>query len=179
MKNTHVRIPPRYSRVDPWVIRPDTDAEIGFLTRVFAATETAGSRMLDGEGRIGHVEVEIGGSVIMMFDAHPEWPPLPAHLRVYVDDVRRVFAEAVRAGARAVTEPTELVFAQLAERTIKHSGERVARIRDPQGHLWWIHEHVEDIDPAELAEGFAAPGALEAMAYVQRSLSAELSRGIG
>jgi uncharacterized glyoxalase superfamily protein PhnB len=51
------------------VISRDTDAEVHFLTAVFNAVETPGSRMLDADGDIGHVEVELGDSVIMLFDA--------------------------------------------------------------------------------------------------------------
>lgn len=162
--NEGARVPPRYSRVDPWVISQDTDAEIAFLTSVFDATETPGSRMQDADGRIGHVEVEVGDSVIMMFDSRPEWPATPAHLRIYVNDVQRVFDNAVHSGARTVTEPTTLAF-----------GERVARVRDPQGHLWWIHEHLEDVDPGDLGARFADPEAQKSMGYVQRTLVEELS----
>jgi uncharacterized glyoxalase superfamily protein PhnB len=159
-----VRVPQRYSRVDPWLISADTEAEIAFLVTAFGAHETPGSRMHDAEGRIGHVEVEVGDSVIMLFDAYPGWPPTPAHLRVYVDDVHRAFDRAIAGGARSVTTPTDLPF-----------GERVARVRDPQGHLWWIHERYEDVDPDQLAERFAAPGAMDGLAYVQQSLAAEMS----
>jgi PhnB protein len=62
-------VPPRYTRVTAWVISQDTDAEVRFLTSVLGAVETAGSRMLDADGDIGHVEVELGDSVIMLFDA--------------------------------------------------------------------------------------------------------------
>jgi uncharacterized glyoxalase superfamily protein PhnB len=158
-----VQVPPRYARVNAWVISRDTDAEVRFLTAVFGAVETPGSRMLDPDGDIGHVEVEIGDAVIMLFDAKPGWPPTPAHLRVYVGDVVSAVEQAVAAGARAVTHPTMLAF-----------GERVARVRDPQGHLWWLHEQVEDIAPEELASRFADPAAREAMAYVQRTLREEL-----
>jgi PhnB protein len=123
-----VPVPPRYARVDPWVISSDAEAEIAFLETAFDAQETLGSRMLGPDGRIGHVEVELGESVIMLFDAQPEWRPTPAHLRVYVADTQETFDRAVAAGARPVTHPTELAF-----------GERVARVRDPQVHLWWIH----------------------------------------
>ena len=158
-----VQVPPRYARVNAWVISRDTDAEVRFLTAAFGAVETPGSRMLDPDGDIGHVEVEIGDSVIMLFDAKPGWPPTPAHLRVYVSDVAGAVDQAIAAGARVVTEPTLLAF-----------GERVARVRDPQGHLWWLHEQVEDVAPEELASRFADPAALEAMAYVQRTLREEL-----
>ena len=53
-------------------------------------------------------------------------------------------------------------------------GESVARIRDPEGHLWWLHEH-RDVPPEEMAVRFSDPAALEAMAYVQRTLRQELS----
>src|SRR5690348_7756004 len=85
-----VQVPPRYARVNAWVISRDTDAEVRWLAAVFGAVETPGSRMLDPDGDIGHVEVEIGDSVIMLFDAKPGWPPTPAHLRVYVGDVTAV-----------------------------------------------------------------------------------------
>ena len=159
-----VPLPARYSRVDPWVISPDTAAEISFLETAFGAVETPGSRMLDTAGRIAHVEVEIGDSVVMLFDAHAGWPPTPAHLRVYVADAGEVFDRAVAAGARAVTWPTELAF-----------GERVARLRDPQGHLWWVHQRLADVGAAELARRLADQDAKEAMAYVQESLSRGLS----
>ena len=159
-----VRVPSRYSRVDPWVISASTDAEIAFLTAAFGAQETPGSRMLGPDGRVGHVEVEIGDAVLMMFDARPEWPPAPSHLRVYVDDVTEAVDLAVAAGGRVVTRPTDLAF-----------GERVARVRDPQGHLWWIHQRVEDVPPDELARRFADPEALAALGYVQQSLVDELS----
>ncbi|MGL5852536.1 MAG: VOC family protein [Phycicoccus sp.] len=159
-----VRVPERYSRVDPWVISADSDAEIAFLGAAFGAEETPGSRMLGPDGRIGHVEVEIGDAVVMLFDAQPDWPATPAHLRVYVEDAEGSFDRAVAAGGRAVTRPTSLAF-----------GEHVARVRDPQGHLWWIHQRVEDVPVAELGSRFADPAAQEAMAYVQQSLSKELS----
>jgi len=159
-----VDVPARYSRVDPWVISSDTAAEIDFLTTVFDGKEAPGSRMLGPDGRIGHVEVELGDAVIMLFDAQPDWPPTPAHLRVYVARTGDTFDRALAAGARAVTRPTDLAF-----------GERVARVRDPQGHLWWIHQHLEDVAAEELAERFADPAAQQAMTYVQESLASELS----
>jgi uncharacterized glyoxalase superfamily protein PhnB len=101
-----VPVPPRYSRVDPWVISSDAEAEIAFLGAAFDAQETPGSRMLVPDGRIGHVEVELGDAMIMLFDAQPEWRPTPAHLRVYVSDTQETFVRTVAAGARSVTHPT-------------------------------------------------------------------------
>jgi PhnB protein len=161
-------VPSGHSRIDPWVISRDADAEIQFMRRAFGAQERPNSRILNADGTIGHVEVELAGSVVMMFDAQPGWPELPAHLRVYVDDIQTTVDEAVAAGARVVTRPTELAF-----------GERVARVRDPQGHLWWIHERTEALDPEEMARRFADPAYQQAMTYVQESLTAELKGGDG
>jgi PhnB protein len=158
-------IPDGYSHVNAWVISRDTDAEIAFLTEVFGAEERPGSRFVTPDGLIGHVEVTVGDSVLMMFDARPEWSPIPAALRVYVDDAAAVAARAVAQGAHEVTRPTDLAF-----------GERVARVRDPQGHLWWIHERIEDVEPDEMMRRFGEPAYQEAMAYVQESLAAELDR---
>ena len=142
-----VQVPARYARVNAWVISRDTDTEVRFLTEVFGAVETPGSRILDPDGDIGHVEVEIGDSVIMLFDAKPGWPPTPAHLRVYVSDVVVAVEQAVAAGARAVTQPTMLAF-----------GERVARVRDPQGHLWWLHEQRGGHRARGAGESLCRPG---------------------
>lgn len=155
-------VPKGYSRIDPWVISRDTDAEIQFMRRVFGAQER-GTRVFNPDGSIGHAEVEVADSVVMMFDAKPGWSDLPAHLRVYVGDVQVTIQDAVAAGARVVTRPTELAF-----------GERVARVRDPQGHLWWIHQRVEELDPEEMGRRFADPSFQQAMAYVQESLINEL-----
>jgi PhnB protein len=65
--------------------------------------------------------------------------------------------------ARPVTVPTPLAF-----------GEVVARVRDPQGHLWWLHEQVEDVTPDELAGRFADPAAQVAMTCVQQTLREEM-----
>jgi PhnB protein len=156
-------VPSNYSRIDPWVISRDTDAEIEFMRRAFGAQERPHSRMLNADGKIVHVEVELAGSVVMMFDTQPGWPDLPAHLRVYVEDAQASVENAVAVGARVVTRPTVLAF-----------GERVARVRDPQGHLWWIHERMEELDPEEMARRFAEPSFQQDMAYVQESLSDEL-----
>jgi PhnB protein len=160
-------VPEGYSRVNPWLISADTDAEIAFLGEVFGAEERPG-RMYDTEGDVAHAEIELDGFVVMMFDAKPGWPPTPGHLRIYVPDAQASVDKAAEMGARVVTRASELAF-----------GERVARIRDGQGHLWWIHERVESLDAPEIARRFGETKFQEAMAYVQQSLVDELSRPPG
>jgi PhnB protein len=152
------------SRVAPWIISRDTVAEIEFLGAVFDAVEAAGARIMNGD-RVGHAEIDLAGMTVLMFDADPAWPPTPAHMRLYVEDVQRTLRAATERGARVVTEPTELAF-----------GDVVARFRDPQGHLWWIHQHVEDVDPAELGQRFQQEAAVKAMLYVGDTLNQDMAR---
>jgi RimJ/RimL family protein N-acetyltransferase len=76
-------------------------------------------------------------------------PRNPAHTRVYVTSLQAVIDRAEANGARIVTEPRELPF-----------GDIVARFRDPQGHLWWVHQHVEDVGLAAWALRAILPRAL-------------------
>ena len=131
-------VPPGYHAVTPWVITRDTARLIEFAKQAFGAAELA--RIPGPAGGIGHAEVRIGDSVVMMFDAPAGWPDTPAFLRLYVEDGDAAYRRALQAGAAPVTVMTTLFF-----------GDRVGRIRDPLGNIWWIQAHVEDVDPAELA----------------------------
>ncbi|MGX1762031.1 VOC family protein [Streptomyces lydicus] len=162
IKDELTPVPDGYSRIDPWVISQDTGAEIEFLNQVFGARER-GSRIFNEDGSVGHAEVDVAGAVVLMFDQQPGWPRLPAHLRVYVEDARKTVEKALACGARLVTQPTELAFGQIA-----------ARIRDPQGHLWWVFQRLEEVSAEEMAKRFADPSYQRAMEYVQTSLAEEL-----
>jgi uncharacterized glyoxalase superfamily protein PhnB len=153
------QVPKGYHTVTPWIISRDAAALVAFMRDVFGATETPGSRIIGADGKIGHVEVTIGDSVVMAFDAKDDWPDTPGFLRLYVADVDATVERAVAAGAALVTKPTDLAF-----------GDRVARVRDPWNNLWWIHQHVEDVDADTMMKRFADPNAMEAMQYVERSL---------
>jgi PhnB protein len=150
--------PPGYGTVTPWVISPDTAQLIDFTRAAFGAQELARLPGPDGKG-IGHAEVRIGDSVVMMFDARDGWPPTPAFLRLWVPDADAVYQCALAAGATAVTEVTALFF-----------GDRVGRVRDPLGNIWWIQSHDEDVDPADLARRPQDPAAAQALRYVETSL---------
>lgn len=163
MDETDAAAPPGYGTVTPWVISRDTARLITFVTEAFGAEELA--RMPGPDGSIGHAEVRIGDSVVMMFDAREGWPDTPAFLRVYVADADTTQRRALAAGATEVTAVTGLFF-----------GDRVGRVRDPLGNLWWIQAHVEDVDPADLAERPKDPAAAEALRYVESSLH-EAMRG--
>jgi PhnB protein len=156
--------PPGYAAVTPWLVSRDTAGLIDFVTAAFGGTELA--RLPGPAGGIGHAEVRIGDSVVMMFDTPEGWPPTPGFLRLYVPDAEATCQRALAAGATLVTEVTSLFF-----------GDKVGRVRDPAGHVWWIQEHTEDVDPAELATRPQDPAATEALRYVERSLRGALSSG--
>ena len=104
---------------------------------------------------IGHAEVRIGDSVVMLFDV-PDWPKTPAFLRLYVEDDEATLAKATNLGATVVTEPTELFW-----------GDRVSRFADPFGNLWWLHQRITEPTAEELDERMRDPKFIEAMNYVQ------------
>ncbi|MER5999135.1 VOC family protein [Nonomuraea angiospora] len=149
-----MNIPEGYTTVTPWIIGPDTAGLIDYLTAAFDAVEL--SRVTDDEGRIGHAEVRIGDAVVMMFDSAPGWPPTPAFLRLYVPDADAIYRRAVEAGGTSVTEITHLFW-----------GDRVGRVRDPFGNLWWIQARVEELSPEEMERRMTDPVFTKAMEYVQ------------
>ena len=157
-------IPDGYQAVTPWVIVRGVPAFIDFLIEVFDAKETI--RMYADDGvRVSHAEVRINGAPVMMFDSADLWPPTPAYLRVYVADCAEVLRRATLAGARIVTEPTDLFF-----------GDRIGRFSDPWGNLWWVHTHVAEPSPEDLAAAAGTPEAAEALRYVEETLEAEMQR---
>jgi PhnB protein len=153
--DAHIQpVPDGYATVTPWVISRDSARLIDFVVEAFGANEIA--RVPNEDGTIGHAEVRIGDSVVMMFDARPEWPDTPAFLRLYVEDGDAVFGRALAAGATSVTDLTELGW-----------GDRVGRVRDPLGNLWWIQQRVAELTPEEIGQRMTEPRFVEAMRYVQ------------
>ncbi|MYS82315.1 VOC family protein [Embleya scabrispora] len=149
-------VPDGYTTVTPWILSHDTAALIDYLTVAFGALELPGSRFVGADGRVGHAEVRIGDAMVMMFDIDPSTPAPPAFLRLYVEDADEVHRRAVAAGGTSVTEVTHLFF-----------GDRVGRVRDPFGNLWWIQSRVEEVTPEEVERRLADPEFVAAMAYVQ------------
>ena len=96
--------------------------------------------MLDGDGLIGHAEIQVGDSVIMCFDRKNDWPETPAFLRLYVKNAEEVIGRGRKAGATIITEATRLFF-----------GDKVGRMLDLWGNIWWVRERVEEVDWHELS----------------------------
>jgi PhnB protein len=148
-------VPEGYHTVTPFVIVKGAAQLIDFMKEAFGGIEIA--RVITGEdGAIGHAEVRVGDSVVMMFDAKEEWPETPAFLRLYVEDCDATYQQALKAGATSVTKPTHMPW-----------GDRVARVRDPLGNLWWIMTRIEDVDEAEMEKRAGEKEYIDAMQYVQ------------
>jgi uncharacterized glyoxalase superfamily protein PhnB len=147
-------IPEGYHTVTPFVIVKGAAQFIDFLQDAFGAVELG--RVTGEDGAIGHAEVRIGDSVVMMFDAKEGWPDTPAFLGLYVEDCDAVYRQALQAGAASVTRPTNVPW-----------GDRVCRVRDPFGNLWWIQTRIENVSAEEEGMRYGQQEYIDAMNYVQ------------
>jgi PhnB protein len=136
--------PEGYEGVTPYLIIDGAAEAIDFYKKAFGATELF--RMPAG-GKIGHAEIRIANSVVMLADEHPEMGyrgpkalgGTPVSLMFYVEDVDKVFKSAISAGAKEVKPLTDQFY-----------GDRSGTVTDPYGHVWTIATHKEDVDPAEM-----------------------------
>jgi uncharacterized glyoxalase superfamily protein PhnB len=131
-------IPDGYRSITPYLVVDGASKLIEFLKRAFGAQEVF-APMVGPDGRIGHAEILLGDSVVMMADATPEWKALSSLIHYYVDDVDAVYRSALQAGATSVREPADQFY-----------GDRSATVRDPLGNLWSIATHKEDVSRQEL-----------------------------
>jgi PhnB protein len=138
-------IPEGYRRVTPYLVIKGASAAIDYYKKVFGATERG--RMDAPGGMVGHAELTIGDSIIMLADEFGEMgfrsPKAiggsPVSLVLYVENVDEVFKRAVEAGAKQL-RPVENQF----------YGDRMGTLEDPFGHVWSIGTHVEDVSPEEM-----------------------------
>jgi uncharacterized glyoxalase superfamily protein PhnB len=137
-------IPEGYHTVTPYLIVEDAQKLIDFLKQGFGAKERFS--MPGPDGKIGHAEMQIGNSVVMLADASPRWKPTKTMLYLYVEDTDAVYKKALAAGGKSVLEPTNQFY-----------GDRSAGVEDAFGNHWGIATHVEDVPMDELerrAEAF-------------------------
>ena len=160
-------VPDHYTAVTPWIISPSSARLIEFVEAAFGAQEVANSRITNEVGLIIHVVVEIGDARVQLFDARAGWGPTPSFLNLYVEDVEQAYQQALQLGATSVTDITELWF-----------GEKVCRVLDPFGNLWWINQRVEAVDftNPEIGQRASTPGAIAGIAYIQQSLNEAMLR---
>lgn len=138
-------IPDGYHSVTPYLIIKGAASAIDFYKRAFGATELM--RMPSPDGTIGHAEIKIGDSTIMLADEHPQMGyrspqslgGAGVSLMIYLDQVDDVFKRAVAAGAKELQPVKDQFY-----------GDRSGTLQDPFGHVWTIATHVEDISPEEM-----------------------------
>jgi PhnB protein len=130
-------IPEGYHAVSPYLIAANAGELLEFLQKGFGAEETFRMDMPDGS--VGHAEVRIGDSVVMVGQAGDAWPAVPSALHLYVTDVDATYKTALAAGATSKDEPEDQFY-----------GDRRANVIDPSGNQWFIATHVEDVAPDEM-----------------------------
>lgn len=138
-------IPAGYHSITPYLIIKGAADAIEFYKRAFGATESM--RMQGQDGKVGHAEIRIGDSVVMLADEHPDMGSRSPQslggagvsLVVYVEKVDETFQRAVAAGAKELRPVANQFY-----------GDRSGTLQDPFGHVWTVSTHVEDIVPEEM-----------------------------
>jgi PhnB protein len=144
-------IPDGYHSVTPYLIVSGANAAIEFYKKAFGAKEAM--RLAGPDGKVGHAEIRIGDSVVMLADEHPEMGAKspqtiggsPVSILLYVEDVDAIVRQAVAAGAK-IQRPIEDKF----------YGDRMGTLDDPFGHIWHVATHTEDVTQEEMKKRSAA-----------------------
>jgi PhnB protein len=153
MTNKVKPVPEGYHTATPYLIVKGAAQALEFYKKAFGAKEIM--RMAQPDGRIGHAEIKIGDSPIMLADEFPEmgarspqsFGGSPVSIHLYVGDVDAMFADSVAAGA-TVQRPVADQF----------YGDRTGGVVDPFGHVWYIATHKEDVSAEEMKKRAAAAG---------------------
>jgi PhnB protein len=146
-------IPEGYHSVTPYLCVKGAAQAIEFYKKALSATERM--RISQPDGRVGHAEVQIGDSVIMLADEFPEigarspqsFGGSPVSIHLYVEDADAMFNQAVAAGAKVKRPVADQFY-----------GDRLGGIEDPFGHTWWISTHKEDLSAKEIEKRAASAG---------------------
>ena len=140
-------IPEGYHSVTPYLVMKNAAGAIEFYKRAFGAVELF--RMPGPGDKVGHAEIMIGNSPVMLADEYPDMGfkgpeslgGTAVSLMVYVDDVDKIYRQAIAAGGKEL-RPLQNQF----------YGDRSGTLSDPFGHVWTISTHVEDVPEDELAQ---------------------------
>ena len=144
-------VPQGYHTATPYLIIDGAAKALDFYKKIFGATEKM--RMPSPGGKVGHAEITIGDSMIMLADEHPEigarspraFGGSGVGIMLYVDDVDTTVKKAVADGAKLV-QPVEDKF----------YGDRTGTIEDPWGHTWHVGTHKEDVSEDEMKRRMAS-----------------------
>lgn len=130
-------IPDGFHSVTPYLVIKGVPKLIDFLKQAFDGKEI--DRVALPDGTIGHAEVKIGDSIVMMGEARGGCEQMPSALYLYVPDTDATYRRALKAGGISKREPADQFY-----------GDRSGGVTDPFGNIWWIATHIEDISRAEL-----------------------------
>jgi len=119
-------VPDGYRSVNPYLVVDDVERLVSFLRDVFGGVER-GEREIAADGTVGHAEVQIGDSIVMLSEATSAFPSRPSVCFVYVADVDSTVRQALAAGAELILEPSEQSW-----------GDRVGGFHDPFDNRWWV-----------------------------------------
>src|ERR1035441_7869519 len=136
-------IPEGFHTVMPYLIVAGAAKLIDFMVAAFDAKKT--EQMMRPDGTVGHTELRVGDSMIMLAEANAQMPATPVMLHLYVEDVDVTFDRAVRAGGVVVQKPS-----------VQFYGDRSGGVKDKSGNTIWSATHVEDVPPDELKKRAAA-----------------------
>jgi PhnB protein len=144
-------IPDGYHSLTPYIAVKQAADAIEFYRRAFGAKERL--RLVAPDGKVGHAELEIGDSVLMLADEHPDmefrspeaFGGAAVTLHLYVKDVDATFRKATEAGAKPVRAVQDQFY-----------GDRTGSLRDPFGHVWHVATHKEDLSSEEIGRRAAA-----------------------
>ena len=142
-------IPDGYHSVTPYLVIKGAASAIEFYKTAFGATELF---RMDHDGKIGHAEIKIGDSPVMLADENPDMGSLgpqafggtPVSLMIYVEDVDTLYKQAIASGAVELRPLQDQFY-----------GDRSGTLRDPFGHIWTVATHKEDVTPEEMDKRLA------------------------
>jgi len=143
-------IPHGYHSVQPYLHVRGAAQAIEFYKSVFGATEVL--RMPQPDGRVGHAEIRIGDTIVMLADEFPErgihgpqhYGGAAMTLMHYTEDCDAIYRKAVAAGSKSLREPADQFY-----------GDRMAGFEDPFGFQWYVATHIKDMTPQELQTAMA------------------------
>jgi PhnB protein len=138
-------IPDGYHSVQPYLMLKNCSEAIVFYTKAFGAREKL--RLTGKDGRVGHAEIQIGDSTLMMADETPQMDAYsvehfggsPVSLMIYTENCDAMYAQAIAAGAKSEREPADQFY-----------GDRISGVRDPYGYKWWSATHIKDVPFEEM-----------------------------
>ncbi len=137
--------PQNYGTVTPYLIVDGVPRLIDFLRETFHAEER--TRINDKKDHVGHAEIKIGNSIVMMADSTPQYNPIPSQLYIYVENVEDYYRRGLKAGGISEQEPTTQFY-----------GDRTAAVKDPTGNIWWIASRVEEVSSEEMEKRMKGQG---------------------